>query len=336
MADLFTHQLWVNKKGDLNGQILSLQFTNTEAKVNLKRIIEMWTRRGYEYTYETIYNYCPDECRTKSDIKLDVDLSDGIMDNDSIIKRMPVNIFGDMHLPKKQSKTNLKRNKMAATKMYNVNGKDQSLKQLAKSSGINIATLRARVARGIKGDALIASSVRGGSSRAKTFEIAHADGSVKSMTLKEIAKMANSPVATIRARVARGLVGMNLITGNNPMNKNRGKTFKVTDGSVNMELTINEIASKYNISSATVRARIAKGFSPVEILKGKEKKVSIANKTAKQKAKAKQAKEDTKVTMTAEELIAGLEKERDEYVAERDAMEAEVVNSELEETSIAA
>ena len=40
--------------------------------------------------------------------------------------------------------------------------------------------------------------------------------------------------------------------------------------------------------------------------------------------------------MTAEELIAGLEKERDEYVAERDAMEAEVVNSELEETSIAA
>ena len=54
MADLFTHQLWVNKKGDLNGQILSLQFTNTEAKVNLKRIIEMWTRRGYEYTYETV------------------------------------------------------------------------------------------------------------------------------------------------------------------------------------------------------------------------------------------------------------------------------------------
>ena len=213
MADLFTHQLWVNKKGDLNGQILSLQFTNTEAKVNLKRIIEMWTRRGYEYTYETIYNYCPDECRTKDDIKLDVDLSDGIMDNDSIIKRMPVNAFGDMHLPKKQSKTNLKRNKMAATKMYKVNGKEQSLKQLAKSSGINIATLRARIARGVTGDAIVAQSVRGGSTRAKTYAIPHADGSTKELTLKEIAKMAgpNVPVATIRARVARGLVGMNLI-----------------------------------------------------------------------------------------------------------------------------
>ena len=332
MADLFTHQLWVNKKGDLNGQILSLQFTNTEAKVNLKRIIEMWTRRGYEYTYETIYNYCPDECRTKDDIKLDVDLSDGIMDNDSIIKRMPVNIFGDMHLPKKQSKTNLKRNKMAATKMYNVNGKDQSLKQLAKSSGINIATLRARVARGIKGDALIASSVRGGSSRAKTFDIPHADGSVKSMTLKEIAKMAgpNVPVATIRARVARGLVGMNLITGNNPANANRGKAHKVSHNGTESFMTVNEIAEKFNISSATVRARIAKGFSPVEILKGKEKKVSIANKTAKQKAKAKQAKEDTKVTMTADELIAGLEKERDDYIAEKQSMESNIVNTELE------
>ena len=330
MADLFTHQLWVNKKGDLNGQILSLQFTNTEAKVNLKRIIEMWTRRGYEYTYETIYNYCPDECRTKDDIKLDVDLSDGIMDNDSIIKRMPVNIFGDMHLPKKQSKTNLKRNKMAATKMYKVNGKDQSLKQLAKSSGINIATLRARIARGVTGDAIVAQSVRGGSSRAKVYSVPHADGTTKDLTFKEIAKMANAPVATIRARVARGLVGMQLVTGKNPLNTNRGKTFKVTDGSMKLELTVNEIASKYNISPATVRARIAKGFSPVEILKGKEKKVSISNKTAKQKAKAKQAKEDTKVTMTADELIAGLEKERDEYVAERDAMESGIVNAELE------
>ena len=333
MADLYTHQLWVNKKGDLNGQILSLQFTNTEAKVNLKRIIEMWTRRGYEYSYETIYNYCPDECRTKDDIKLDVDLSDGIMDNDSIIKRMPVNIFGDMHLPKKQSKTNLKRNKMAATKMYNVNGKDQSLKQLAKSSGINIATLRARVARGIKGDALIASSVRGGSSRAKTFDIPHADGSVKSMTLKEIAKMANSPVATIRARVARGLVGMNLITGNNPMNKNRGKTHKVSHAGTTYELTVNEIAEKFNISSATVRARIAKGFSPVEIVHGKPKKVTP--KSSKSKAKKNQS-ETPKVTMTADELIAGLEKERDEYVAERDAMQSQIVNSELEDTAVAA
>ena len=333
MADLFTHQLWVNKKGDLNGQILSLQFTNTEAKVNLKRIIEMWTRRGYEYTYETIYNYCPDECRTKDDIKLDVDLSDGIMDNDSIIKRMPVNIFGDLQEPRKQSKTNLKRNKMAATKMYNVNGKDQSLKQLAKSSGINIATLRARVARGIKGDALIASSVRGGSSRAKTFDIPHADGSVKSMTLKEIAKMANSPVATIRARVARGLQGMNLITGNNPMNKNRGKTHKVSHAGTTYELTVNEIAEKFNISSATVRARIAKGFSPVEIVHGKPKKVTP--KSSKSKAKKNQS-ETPKVTMTADELIAGLEKERDEYVAERDAMQSEIVNSELEDTAVAA
>ena len=338
MADLYTHQLWVNKKGDLNGQILSLQFTNTEARVNLKGIIEMWTKRGYEYSYETIYNYCPDECRTKDDIKLDVDLSDGIMDNDSIIKRMPVNIFGDMHLPKKQSKTNLKRNKMAATKMYNVNGKDQSLKELAKSSGINIATLRARVARGIKGDALIASSVRGGSSRAKTFDIPHADGSVKSMTLKEIAKMAgpNVPVATIRARVARGLQGMNLITGNNPAVGNRGKTYKVSHNGTESFMTINEIAEKFDISPATVRARVKKNFSPVEIISGKEKKVAITNKTAKQKAKAKQAKEDTKVTMTADELIAGLEKERDEYVAERDAMQSEIVNSELEDTAVAA
>ena len=329
MADLFTHQLWVNKKGDLNGQILSLQFTNTEAKVNLKGIIEMWTKRGYEYSYETIYNYCPDEVRTKDDIKLDVDLSEGIMDNDSIIKRMPVNIFGDMHLPKKQSKTNLKRNKMAATKMYKVNGKEQSLKQLAKSSGINIATLRARIARGVTGDAIVAQSVRGGSTRAKTYAIPHADGSTKELTLKEIAKMAgpNVPVATIRARVARGLVGMNLITGNNPANANRGKTHKVSHNGKEMELTVNEIASKFDISSATVRARIAKGFSPVEIVSGKEKKA--APKSSKSKAKQNQTK-TPKVTMTADELIAGLEKERDDYIAEKQSMESNIVNTELE------
>ena len=180
------------------------------------------------------------------------------------------------------------------------------------------------------GDAIVAQSVRGGSSRAKVYSVPHADGTTKDLTLKEIAKMANAPVATIRARVARGLVGMQLVTGKNPLNTNRGKTFKVTDGSKNLELTVNEIASKYNISSATVRARIAKGFSPVEILKGKEKKVSISNKTAKQKAKAKQAKEDTKVTMTADELIAGLEKERDEYIAEKQSMESNIVNTELE------
>ena len=40
--------------------------------------------------------------------------------------------------------------------------------------------------------------------------------------------------------------------------------------------------------------------------------------------------------MTAEELIAGLEKERDEYVAERDAMQSEIVNSDLEDTAVAA
>ena len=145
--------------------------------------------------------------------------------------------------------------------------------------------------------------------------------------------MANSPVATIRARVARGLVGMNLITGNNPMNKNRGKTHEVSHAGTTYELTVNEIAEKFNISSATVRARIAKGFSPVEIVHGKPKKAKP--KTSKSTVKQTK-KEDTKVTMTADELIAGLEKERDEYVAERDAMEAEVVNSDLEDTAVAA
>ena len=139
--------------------------------------------------------------------------------------------------------------------------------------------------------------------------------------------MANSPVATIRARVARGLQGMNLITGNNPMNKNRGKTHKVSHAGTTYELTVNEIAEKFNISSATVRARIAKGFSPVEIVHGKPKKV--APKSSKSKAKQNQTK-TPKVTMTADELIAGLEKERDDYIAEKQSMESNIVNTELE------
>tara|TARA_B100000686_G_scaffold349630_1_gene443478 strand:+ start:1692 stop:2690 length:999 start_codon:yes stop_codon:yes gene_type:complete len=332
MADLFTHQLWVNKKGDLNGQILSLQFTNTEAKMNLDKIIKMWTQRGYEYVYETIYNYCPDECRTRDDIKLDVDLSDGIVDNDSIIQRKPVN---ESQVPAKTNRIKRKANKMAATKHYTVGGKARSLKEISADFKINIGTLRARVARGVKGDALVATSVHGGSLRAKKFSVPM-DGKTKEMTLKEIAKMAESPVATIRARVARGLQGMNLVTGYNPLNVNRGRAYSVQDGSMNLKLTVNEIAEKYSISPATVRARIKKGYSPVEIIKGKAKAPKKVTSKAPGKTVTLPSKKETKVTMTADELIAGLEKERDEYVADKQALENEVVNADLEETSIAA
>ena len=216
------------------------------------------------------------------------------------------------------------------TKTYNVNGKDQTLKELAKSSGINIATLRARVARGIKGDALVEASVRGGSSRARTFDIPHADGSIKSMTLKEIAKMAgpNVPVATIRARVARGLTGMNLITGNNPANANRGKTYKVQVDNVTgevAEMTINQIAEQFDISPATVRARAKKNFSPIEMILGKEKK--SAPKSS--KTKVKKTTEAPKPTMTAEDLISGLEAERNEFMKQKEELKASIERSEM-------
>ena len=332
MADLFTHQLWVNKKGDLNGQILSLQFTNTEGKMNLDKIIKMWTQRGYEYVYETIYNYCPDECRTRDDIKLDVDLSDGIVDNDSIIKRKPANVS---QVPAKTNRIKRKAKKMAAiVKKYNVGGKARSLKQISADFKINVGTLRARVARGVQGDDLVSISVHGGSLRAKTFSIPM-DGDTKDMTLKEIAKLAESPVATIRARVARGLQGMNLITGNNPLNGTRGKTFRVQDGSKNMALTVNEIVETYSISSATVRARIKKGYSPQEILFGKEKAPKKVTPKVSKKTVTLPSKKETKVPMTADDLIAGLEKERDEYVANKQAMENEAF-ADMEETSVAA
>ena len=258
-----------------------------------------------------------DEWMKRVDWKKTVDIIPDKGDNESVIQKFI-----------KTNNTSNKANMARNTKTYNVNGKDQSLKELAKSSGINIATLRARVARGIKGDALVEASVRGGSSRAKTFAIDF-DGVTKFLTLKEIAKQAgpNVPVATIRARVARGLQGMNLITGNNPANANRGKTYKVADGSVTMELTINQIAEKYDISPATVRARAKKNFSPVEMIKGKEKKLSTPKSS---KTKVQKTVESTKPTMTAEELIAGLEKERDQYVAEKQMEENKIVNTELE------
>lgn len=326
MPQYYQHTLLVSKRGDLNSPLLCvLNFNSTnQSDEKLSNVEQRWINLGYEseklirpIDFKPVSKCGHDEWMKRVDWKKTVDIIPDKGDNESVIQKFI-----------KTNNTSNKANMARNTKTYNVNGKDQSLKELAKSSGINIATLRARVARGIKGDALVEASVRGGSSRAKTFAIDF-DGVTKFLTLKEIAKQAgpNVPVATIRARVARGLQGMNLITGNNPANANRGKTYKVADGSVTMELTINQIAEKYDISPATVRARAKKNFSPVEMIKGKEKKLSTPKSS---KTKVQKTVESTKPTMTAEELIAGLEKERDQYVAEKQMEESNIVNTELE------
>ena len=328
MPQYYQHTLLVSKRGDLNSPLLCvLNFNSTnESDEKLTNAEQRWIDLGYEsekmimpIDFNPVTKCGHDDWMKRVDWKKTVDIIPDRGDNDSVIQKfMKTNT---------SNKANMARN----TKTYNVNGKDQSLKELAKSSGINIATLRARVARGIKGDALVEASVRGGSSRAKTFAIDF-DGVTKFLTLKEIAKQAgpNVPVATIRARVARGLQGMDLITGNNPANANRGKTYKVQVDNVTGEiamLTINQIAEKFDISPATVRARAKKNFSPIEMVLGKEKKLSTPKSS---KTKVQKTVESTKPTMTAEELIAGLEKERDQYVAEKQMEENKIVNTELE------
>ena len=324
MPQYYQHTLLVSKRGDLNSPLLCvLNFNSTnKGDEKLSNAEQRWIDLGYEsekmirpIDFNPVTKCGHDDWMKRVDWKKTVDIIPDKGDNDSVIQKfMKTN---------KSNKAHMARN----TKTYNVNGKDQTLKELAKSSGINIATLRARVARGIKGDALVEASVRGGSSRARTFDIPHADGSIKSLTLKEIAKMAgpNVPVATIRARVARGLTGMNLITGNNPANANRGKTYKVADGSVTMELTINQIAEKYDISPATVRARAKKNFSPVEMIKGKAKKATPKSS----KTKVQKTTEAPKPTMTAEDLISGLEAERNEFIKQKEELKASIERSEM-------
>lgn len=329
MPQYYQHTLLVSKRGDLNSPLLCvLNFNSTnESDEKLTNAEQKWIKLGYEseklihpIDFKPISKCGHDEWMKRVDWKKTVDIIPDKGDNDSVIKKfMKTNTSNKAHMARN-------------TKTYNVNGKDQTLKELAKSSRINIATLRARVARGIKGDALVEASVRGGSSRAKTFAIDF-DGVTKFLTLKEIAKQAgpNVPVATIRARVARGLQGMNLITGNNPMNANRGKTYKVQVDNVSgeiAEMTINQIAEQFDISPATVRARAKKNFSPIEMVLGRVKRHTTPKPS--KKTKVKEVSETPKATMTADELIAGLEKERDQYVAEKQAEENSIVNSELE------
>ena len=324
MPQYYQHTLLVSKRGDLNSPLLCvLNFNSTnESDEKLTNAERRWIDLGYEsekmimpIDFNPVTKCGHDDWMKRVDWKKTVDIIPDKGDNDSVIQKfMKTN---------KSNKAHMARN----TKTYNVNGKDQTLKELAKSSGINIATLRARVARGIKGDALVEASVRGGSSRARTFDIPHADGSIKSMTLKEIAKMAgpNVPVATIRARVARGLTGMNLITGNNPANANRGKTYEVSHAGTTYELTINQIAEKFDISPATVRARAKKNFSPVEMVHGKAKKATPKSS----KAKVKKTTEAPKPTMTAEDLISGLEAERNEFIKQKEELKASIERSEM-------
>ena len=324
MPQYYQHTLLVSKRGDLNSPLLCvLNFNSTnESDEKLTNAERRWIDLGYEsekmimpIDFNPVTKCGHDDWMKRVDWKKTVDIIPDRGDNDSVIQKfMKTNT---------SNKANMARN----TKTYNVNGKDQSLKELAKSSGINIATLRARVARGIKGDALVEASVRGGSSRARTFDIPHADGSIKSMTLKEIAKMAgpNVPVATIRARVARGLTGMNLITGNNPANANRGKTYEVSHAGTTYELTINQIAEKFDISPATVRARAKKNFSPVEMVHGKAKKATPKSS----KTKVQKTTEAPKPTMTAEDLISGLEAERNEFMKQKEELKASIERSEM-------
>lgn len=135
----------------------------------------------------------------------------------------------------------------------------------------------------------------------------------------------NVPVATIRARVARGLTGMNLITGNNPANANRGKTYEVSHAGTTYELTINQIAEKFDISPATVRARAKKNFSPVEMVHGKAKKATPKSS----KTKVQKTTEAPKPTMTAEDLISGLEAERNEFMKQKEELKASIERSEM-------
>ena len=135
----------------------------------------------------------------------------------------------------------------------------------------------------------------------------------------------NVPVATIRARVARGLTGMNLITGNNPANANRGKTYEVSHAGTTYELTINQIAEKFDISPATVRARAKKNFSPVEMVHGKAKKATPKSS----KTKVQKTAEAPKPTMTAEDLISGLEAERNEFMKQKEELKASIERSEM-------
>jgi hypothetical protein len=224
------------------------------------------------------------------------------------------------------------------TKTYNVeDNKCLSLKEISDGYNINLSTLRARVARGETGDALVAESVHGGSLRAKRFDISQTNDEVQLRTLKEIAKMAEAPVATIRARVARGLLGFNLVTGYNPLNALRGREYSVLAGGTQFRGTINEIAEKYSMSAATLRARIKKGYAPSEIVNGKPKKIklippkgAVVKKVVESVPKVKEPAKPK--TMTADDLIAGLEKERDLYVDKKNKM----IEAELDTLTVAA
>lgn len=339
MADFWTHQLWANKSGDVKlPQTLVLQLRNTHPTMDLSGIIKMWTDRKYEVDQTQCYNYCPDNLVENNDIKLDIDLTkSGIQNNYSEIHRLPKNAWGDLTVDNlaTTSRKNRKAKTMAtkAIKKFTVQGEEVTLKEMAAKYAINIATLRARIARGIKGDELVQTSVHGGSARAKTYEVPlEGKGKVVKMTVKELAKAADVPVPTMRARIQRGLQGANLLTGKNPLAGLRGRSAKFYEvvektkvGIRTLKLSVADIATKFELNPATVRARIAKGFSPLEIVNGKERKVKV--KTAKTNSsavspKSTKKKKSNKPVMSPEDLIASLEEERDAYLADQFAMKA--------------
>ena len=340
MADFWTHQLWANKSGDASiPQTLVLQLRNTHPTMDLSGIIKMWTDRKYEVDQTQCYNYCSDQLVDKNDIKLDIDLTkSGILNTYSEIRRLPKNAWGDLAVDNlaTTNRKNRKAKTMAtkAIKKFTVHGVEVTLKEMATKYNVNIATLRARIARGVKGDELVQTSVHGGSARAKTYEVPHSDGKGKvvQMTVKELAKAADVPVPTMRARIQRGLQGDSLFTGKNPLAGLRGRSAKfyevVEETKTGMrqviKLSVADIATKFELNPATVRARIAKGFSPLEIVNGKERKVKV--KTTKTNSSAvspkSTKKKSNKPVMSPEDLIAGLEEERDAYLADQFAMKA--------------
>jgi len=338
MADFWTHQLWANKSGDASvPQTLVLQLRNTHPTMDLSGIIKMWTDRKYEVDQTQCYNYCSDQLVDKNDIKLDIDLTkSGILNTYSEISRLPKNAWGDLTVDNlaTTNRKNRKAKTMAtkAIRKFTVHGVEVTLKEMATKYNINIATLRARIARGVKGEDLVQTSVHGGSARAKTYEVPHSDGKGKvvQMTVKELAKVADVPVPTMRARIQRGLQGNDLLTGKNPLAGLRGRSakfYEVVDPKQNktIKLSVADIATKFELNPATVRARIAKGFSPLEIVNGKERKVKVkTSKTNSSAVSPKSAKKKSnKPVMSPEDLIASLEEERDDYLADQFAMNAE-------------
>lgn len=267
----YLHQLWTKKPEDTEERLV-FQIQNEEPVHDLKPTIAVWEKAGYTARYTQQYFYNDPGVRVGPDI--DVKQRKGL----KYAYKRSANPTVNENKRKKQNNNDNKVNmenttstttkKPAKTKAspdtYDVKGQQLTIKEIAHKYKINVATVRARAMSGKRGDDLITSNTQRKQKNTYPYQ-----GMEK--TIDELAKMAFVSVAGMRARLKKyNNNAEDAVADKGGDRRGKKGVVYIVKGE---EMTISQISTKFNINTATLRARLQRGWTGDQLISNNKSNV---------------------------------------------------------------